>query len=266
MQAQPGGVGSPDRGQGRRPQHLTPTTIKQLINAPSGDDVLRIDGREAYYVKVVGLILRVAKGASSSTYALDDGTGSIDCRIYIEAGDAAGGGYNAAPGAGAAAWLREQQEQWQEYTYVSVIGYMKSFGEKRVLQASRIRSVTDHNEITFHLLDAAHAHLVNSRGLAAPAYSNYQQDYQQQQYGGNTGYEAMAAEPTYATAAPTGGSLQESLLNLLRKADVAGVHVSTIISQLQSIATEADIRNTLENLLSEGFVYNTTSEEMFKNT
>ena len=166
------GIGSPDRGGGvRRPQHLTPVTIRQLLDHSTGEDTIRIDGKESYYFKIVGMIVHISKSQSgSATYTLDDGTGQLDTRIYIESGDGGAGAQQGQP-SGAAMWLREQQESWSEWAYATVVGYMRTFQERKTFQATRIRLVQDHNEIAYHLLDVIHTHLGAVRG--APAHQQF---------------------------------------------------------------------------------------------
>eukprot|EP01122_Echinamoeba_exundans_P011458 TRINITY_DN4555_c0_g4_i1.p2 TRINITY_DN4555_c0_g4~~TRINITY_DN4555_c0_g4_i1.p2 ORF type:complete len:268 (-),score=47.23 TRINITY_DN4555_c0_g4_i1:370-1173(-) len=259
-----GGMNSPDRQGGvRKPQHLVPCTIRQILSQPSSDEVFRIDGRDTYYVKVVGMILRVARGTLSSTYTIDDGTGQMDCRIYVESSE------SGAAGAGAAAWIREQQEQWVEHSYISIIGYMKSMGDKRALQASRIKLITDHNEITYHMLDVAHAHLQATKGAMATGYfnSNTAMYNNGGYYGG--AQDAMDTTSMSTTTATTMGtldgySINEAILETVRRSGDQGLHISEIA---QAVGRSVDdIRDVMQVLMGEGFVYNTLTEEHYKNT
>lgn len=257
MTSAAGGMNSPDRAGGmRRPQHLVPCTIRQILNQSNSDDVFRIDGRDTYYVKIVGLILRVARAQLSSVYTLDDGTGTMDVRIYVEGGDAG------QPGAGAAQWIREQQEQWVEHTYVSVIGYMKAMGDKRSLQASRIKLITDHNEITHHLLEVAHAHLMATKngGANADGYTTmgYMSNYT------TTHQDMMDTSTTYTAGGAGLAPINDLVLDVLRRSSEQGLHVDEIASAVGRSADE--IRDVMTNMLSEGFVYNTMSEDHYKNT
>lgn len=46
-----------------------------------------------------------------------------------------------------------------------VIGHMRSFGNQRKLQAFHVRPVTDHNEITYHTLQALYEYLKATKGV-----------------------------------------------------------------------------------------------------
>jgi replication factor A2 len=260
-------MNSPDRQGGvRKPQHVVPCTIRQILSQASSDEVFRIDGRDTYYVKVVGLILRVARGQLSSAYTIDDGTGQMDCRIYVESSE------SGAAGAGAAAWVREQQETWVEHTYISIIGYMKSIGDKRALQASRIKLVTDHNEIAYHMLDVAHAHLTAIKGGNAASYFNTNTGNNNNMYNGNNaayyggGQDTMDMSTTTATTMGTmeGYSINEAIMETVRRSGDQGLHISEIA---HAVGRPVDaIRDVMGVLMSEGFVYNTLTEEHYKNT
>jgi replication factor A2 len=48
--------------------------------------------------------------------------------------------------------------------YVRVIGSLKSFNNKRSVNAQVLRKVEDFNEIQYHLLEAVYVHLYHTRG------------------------------------------------------------------------------------------------------
>lgn len=248
-----GSVNSPDRGLGvRRPQHLVPCTIRQVLEGQSGDS-FRINGKEAYNVKIVGLILSVSHSQLSSSYRLDDGTGSVDCRIYIESDS------NPQGGGGAAQWIREQRHEWVEHTYVSVIGHMQTMGEKRSLQASRIQLVKDHNQVIFHLLEAAHAHLYAARSGGGEFIAN--NNYSAMPYG-TTAADAM--DVAESTTGIDSFSLNTLVLDVLRRSGDQGLHIREVVHALGR--TDEEVMAVMTNLMAEGLAFNTTSEEHFKNT
>lgn len=48
--------------------------------------------------------------------------------------------------------------------YVKVVGSVKAFQSQRNVTAYVVRRVEDHNELTYHMLDATAAHLEATRG------------------------------------------------------------------------------------------------------
>ena len=72
----------------RDKQSLIPTTIKQLKNAPgasAGEASFTIDGHDLYQVTIVGLITQAEEQATNLQYTIDDGTGTIMIKMWIDA-------------------------------------------------------------------------------------------------------------------------------------------------------------------------------------
>ena len=152
-------------------QTLRPITIKQLSEAtqPHPEADFQLHGQDVHQVRwcllsalalnvhlkvtFVGRVFNVAEQSTNVVYTVEDGTGSIDCRLWLEAKDS------------------DHQTQkrstvryghripCREGTYVRVVGSLRSFNNKRNLQAFCVRPITDHNEITYHGLDAIYAYL-----------------------------------------------------------------------------------------------------------
>ena len=113
------------------------------------------------------------------TYKLDDGTGTIevkqwidsDAPKYTELGDPISGKGELKIGEWARVW-----------------GRLKAFNNKRHVGAHVIKAVQDKNEINYHLLEATAVHLYFTRGppeqfAQNTSTSNANQIGQQQQYG-----------------------------------------------------------------------------------
>lgn len=135
---------------------LRPVTIKQLVDAyhPNPDaEHFMIDDAEATQVTFVGQVRNISKQTTNVTYKLDDGTGIIEVKVWVDM-DAAneegesGGGKNSVV----------------EQGYARVYGRLKAFGNKRHVGANVIRPIQDYNEIQYHLLEATVVHLHFTRG------------------------------------------------------------------------------------------------------
>lgn len=48
--------------------------------------------------------------------------------------------------------------------YVRVHGDLKSFNNRRSVNATSLKKVTDHNEVQYHLLETVYVHLYHTRG------------------------------------------------------------------------------------------------------
>ncbi|KAF2401323.1 replication protein A, subunit RPA32 [Trichodelitschia bisporula] len=129
---------------------LRPVTIKQLLDAQmaDGSEEFTIDSRAIDQITFVGQVSNISAQSVRITYRLDDGTGIIEVKVF-------------SPTEGDHVTSRPNVE---ENSYVRVIGKLKSFQNKRHVGAHIIRPVTDFNEISYHLLEAATVHLYFKHG------------------------------------------------------------------------------------------------------
>lgn len=136
---------------------LRPVTIKQLVDAhhPHPDsEYFIIDDSEVTQCTFVGQIRNISTQTTNVTYKVDDGTGIIEVKQWIDAE-----AYNNPEDPSNA-----KRDQLVEQGYARVWGRLKAFNNKRHVGAQIIRPVTDFNEIQYHLLEATAVHLHFSRG------------------------------------------------------------------------------------------------------
>ena len=151
-QASPRGD-SPSKGgqSGGIIQTLTPVTIRQLYNATQQqpEDIFKVDGKELNQVTLVGQIVSSQIQSTTLELLIDDSTGKIDVKQWLEPDEGNGDAH---------------RSQFKEGVYVRVVGHLRAFQQRRNIMAFRIQPIDDWNEITFHLLEAIHVHLFNTRG------------------------------------------------------------------------------------------------------
>jgi len=151
-QASPRGD-SPSKGgqSGGIVQTLTPITIRQLYNATQQqpEDIFKVDGKELNQVTLVGQIVSSQIQSTTLELLIDDSTGKIDVKQWLEPDEGNGDAH---------------RSQFKEGVYVRVVGHLRAFQQRRNIMAFRIQPIDDWNEITFHLLEAIHVHLFNTRG------------------------------------------------------------------------------------------------------
>lgn len=65
---------------------MRPVTIKQILTAtlPHPDFPYQIEGHEITQVSIVALVRSAIKQATSAVYSLEDGTGILDVRHWLE--------------------------------------------------------------------------------------------------------------------------------------------------------------------------------------
>ncbi|KAF9160325.1 replication factor A protein 2 [Actinomortierella ambigua] len=137
----------------KRTQHtLRPVTIKQLLKVSEthADGDFKLDGQDLSQVKLIAAVRNVNKQTTLTTYKLEDGTGTIDAKLFAtEDADA------------------ESLAQIVDGVYVRVIGQLKSFRERNyflnLFNYQSIQVVKDPNEITTHNLEVIHAHASSTR-------------------------------------------------------------------------------------------------------
>jgi hypothetical protein len=148
---------------------LVPCTIRQILHAKqitSEDDDFLIDDQVVNQVSLVALIINFEQQPNHLNFQIDDATGVLDVRIWIEPPSNVG----------------YQQNEWTSGRYVRVIGNIKAFGPRKTLIAVRLNIVEDPNEITYHHLECIHVHMKNT--LSPPlVYPPVQQLPPPQQFG-----------------------------------------------------------------------------------
>jgi replication factor A2 len=197
-------------------------------------------------ITFVGQIRTISTQATNITYKLDDGTGLIEVKQWIDSDAPA----------------ETAKPPLQENTYVRVYGRLKPFNNKRHVGAHVVRPITDFNEINMHLLEATYVHLYFTRG---PPESL--------QGAGGGGGNAMFVEPSgyggAANGAAGGGrkplphmsATARRVFNQLQSApqNNEGLHVQNIAAQL-GLPTN-DVFKAGDELLGLGIIYTTVDDE-----
>lgn len=146
QQGSQGGAG----GKNYQDERLKPVTIKQLLDvqAPYPDADFVLDGHPLTQVTLVGQVRSINPQPTNITYRIDDGTGTIDVKKWIDPEKA------------------EDVEAASQYpldSYVRVFGKLKAFSNRRHVGALFVRAIEDFNEVNYHMLEAAYVHLDANR-------------------------------------------------------------------------------------------------------
>lgn len=225
---------------------ITPVTVKQLSDAvamDSQDDNFKLlTGKTIGLVTIVGKVVRKEETASHLTYAIDDGTGVVECKEFVSE-----------DGEGQRENLPENDD------YVRITGKMKSLNDNRNLQTMNCRKITDFNEVAFHFLDAMYAssRFTSEKGADVGVAT------------GNA--PAAYAMPTSGNNTETAGSLQDQLLTIYNNpsgpaSGDSGIELSEVVKLLGEKYTFDAVREAVEFLSNEGHVYSTISDEHHRST
>ena len=151
---------------------IRPVTIKQLTSAehqPAMDKVV-IDNAEVSQVTFVGQIRAVVPHPTNLMYRIEDGTGTVEVKQWIDPDFEARQQEQQANGMDGVmkmtATSPSNPKNLTEQTYVRAYGSLKEVANKRYVQArpSAVRAILDMNEVQYHLLEASVVHLHYTKG------------------------------------------------------------------------------------------------------
>lgn len=250
-------TGGAKKGSSER-QSLMPVTIKQLQMASQAhqDDIFKVDNRELTQITIVGLITKCDEKSTNLTYTIDDGTGMIDARIWVDAEDSD--------------MFAARRAQWREGVYVRIIGTLRSFNNVKSIVAFTIKPIVDFNEMTYHYIEVVHVHLQNSHG---PTQTNGGESTPMKTEkptvrGGNAPI-AQADNLQYQSNPgddPNFSPCQNAVRNYMNMpSGEMGHAIQDCIGALKSFS-ETDIRAAIDFLSQEGHLYSTVDDEHFKST
>jgi replication factor A2 len=235
---------SPNQIKKRDAQTLVPLTIKQLQNSEIRDSKFKIDGKEVSQITFIGVILTVEAQNTNVNYLIDDGTGKINVRIYIDMDDET-----------------QKQSQWRENMYVRVIGNLRVFQNGPSVVGFQLIPLTDFNELTFHMLEVIHTHCVNTKtaqggspAKAPAAQSNDSNVISNSNFGNDGGDGAFS-------------DIQKQVLQVFAQDhnNETGTSIQTVCERLSQFQRH-DIQRAIEYLSDEGHLYSTIDEEHYKST
>jgi replication factor A2 len=222
-------------------------TIKQIIDAEpafAGDASFRIDGLEVKQVTIVGMVRAISLQTTNITYKIDDGTGIIEVKQWLDADKQASGD--------------SSEQAFKEEEYVRVWGRLKHFNNKRHVGAHVIKPVRDFNEVNYHLLEATYVHLFITReglpnggsgGAGGGAGAGADGDSMFVD-GGNGSYNSYTAKA-------------RKMYDYLRQANATTEGVNIHVIARETNMSVQDTMTAAEELLGYGTIYSTVDDETF---
>lgn len=229
---------------------LRPVTIKQILDAssPYPEAPYQIDSADVANVLFVGQVRNISAQSTNVTYKIDDGTGEIEVKKWVDSAmadtmDTDEGNKGPADG----------KNEVKLNGHARVFGAIKSFGNKRYIGAHSVRPMVDINELNCHLLEATMVHLFFTRG--PPGGAN----------GASAGGDAvMGGADEYGGQNKALGNmtpLAKKVYNVLKTEpqDDTGLHLQQIATKLSVPAT--DVARAGEELLGAGVIFSTMDEQ-----
>lgn len=235
-----------------------PVTIKQLLEAdqPHPDADFKIDDVDLDHVTLVAVITNMARGQMNLSLTVEDGTGSIDVRLWLETADDDSG----------------KMEGIDQGVYVRIIGTMKSFNHKRSVNATVLKKVEDFNEINYHLLQVVYVHLYHTRGGPPQQTTGGQSAMQGVQRA--QGNQQKAAGMDAYNASTSAGNVnkwkdlkpnEQKIMVYIEKIGYSnlpdeGLNLNEIARSVPGLTYEK-VQAAVEDMMSEGLLYTTSDSE-----
>ncbi|KAJ5811317.1 hypothetical protein N7474_007618 [Penicillium riverlandense] len=246
----PGETTSPAGGKNtdRDNKTIRPVTVKQILDARQTypEAPFQIDNADVANVQFAGQVRNISTQSTNVTYKIDDGTGEIEVKQWIDSQTADGMDMDG----GAKAPAKNEVEL---NGYAKVFGSIKNFNNKRYVGSHAVRPLTDINELHCHLLEATACHLFFTRGPPGGA-------------GGANGAgtdTAMGGAEDYgqAQALASMSPVARKVYTLLKSesAEDTGMHMQMIATRLGLPVT--DVAKAGDELISASVIFSTTDEQ-----
>jgi replication factor A2 len=209
---------------------------------PMETDLGMYDADSSVRITFVGQIRNVSTQTTNITYKVDDGTGTVEVKQWIDsdASTSDQGGMEDI-----------NKSKLVENACCRVWGRLKAFNNKRHVGAHVIRLITDYNEINYHLLEATAVHLFFTRG-PPPSKDGHQSGTLANGAAGGNGINGRSL----LNMTP----LARRLYNALKETPQSneGLHVQMLASQLQ--AGVNDVYKAAEELIGIGLIFTTVDD------
>ena len=238
-------------------QTLIPCTISMIKKAQtdsSGGDgtVVLEDGRPLHMVTVVGAVRSVDAQSTSIQYVIEDGTGSIDVKQWVDDNDSE-------------VVSEEKRRAAQDNIYVKVTGSVKDYEDKKMFLANSVRKLGSGNELTHHLLDVMYSgeKFKRADSIVPPVMVNNSMGFNNNNNNNNNNSGGQAAGGFNQGGGDDTRSQVMNVMQRLNNDGEEGTSVQQCIAELPGLS-EADVRSVINLLSEEGSLYSTTDENHFK--
>lgn len=238
-------------------QACLPVTIKTVLEAAgSASDEVRIHGEEVSMIMLVGVAESVVAQVTSVEFVLNDSSERLKIRQY----------------------LSTESHPIRSGQYVTVVGQIRMKPELH-LSAQFAYSVDSPDQVSYHMIESAHAMLKLTRGKTDPMTPASKRPVATPQLSENS--RDMAVDTPQKESKPaissslnnsvgggsklSGDALRSALISFLKQQGSShpeGMEFADIARQMEPCAG-VEIRKCLGDLVGEGEVYNTIDDDHF---
>ncbi|KAL2644861.1 hypothetical protein R1flu_012448 [Riccia fluitans] len=255
---------------GSQSSGLIPLTVKQLSSATQkpSDDNFYVDGHEVNNITLVGMVFNKEEKATDVSFMLDDFTGKIEVKKWID---------------GQVSEELVELRNIRNGIYVRIYGHLRSFQGKRNVVAFSVRPIKEFDEVTFHFIEAIYVHAFNlkrqggivgsttpaSTGVsygAPPASTMTPNQSVNMRSNISNQYMAPASMPVGSNSVNECQKRVHALFD--EPANLAieqGLHVDEVARRMTGF-TKQQVKDAIEFLVNEGFIYSTIDDDHYKST
>lgn len=232
---------------------------KAVAKSGGEDSEIRFFGTEPGMLLLVGQVESISQNASSLEFTLNDSTGRLKARYYKQG----------------------SEETIEVGKYVTIAGQIRTAPELHI-SVTAMRPVQTADEISYHMIEAAHAALKLQGGRviepltpATPMPKRQPTELSSQvSPPKDAAYAAVAAPlasvPTPASAPAKRGlegpELQKAIASFVQKrgeGSEEGVAIATICGQFLP-ASDKNVRSAIEELVDNGELFTTIDDDHFQ--
>lgn len=192
-------------------------TIKQLVSSQPTDSSPIVDNSDVSNVLLCGHIVSVRSTSAGRVFELDDTTARIDCAFWASS-----------------SYDDLVSERIIENNLIRVLGSIKIFNSKMTVNVNSIQLIAT-NQLLYHLSAALYQSLHHQHRLA----------------------DGASSRP--AGTAAIGGdmpAIQKDILHVYRtNQDENGLELNTVIAMLRARYSEPEIRDAVDTLMNNCYIY-----------
>jgi replication factor A2 len=242
---------------------LRPMTLKQLLQAeqPYPDANFSVDHADVHQAIVIGCVRRVQELPAGILYTIEDGTGSMDIRLWNTGAPSGVPGIE--DGEETERQITHEGSSLREGVWVRVSGQLRAFNGKKTIHAYDIQPIEDFNEVIYHMVRCVQFHYYYAKGVMVGKDQSYTHEIK----------NAATNVPTSTTNAQqqylVSGLLPEQKLVLDLFSSCTsneGLHIQDVCRELKSRLKEEETKKIVNWLLDEGHLYSTIDDFHFKGT
>lgn len=239
-------------------------TIKQIIDATQShpEASYQIDGADIGSVYCVGQVRNISTQSTNITYKIDDGTGEIEAKQWVDSTTARMDDDMDVDGTTTKEDSAASKSKVELNGFVKVFGKLKVFGNKRFLGAHNVRPLTNLNELHTHFLEATAVHLFFQRGPPPSANGGVDEGFAKPgaKAGALEGGQDDHAAGARARILPPMSPAARRVYNLLKglSKDDNGLHAQYIAAELG--LSSSDVVKAADELVSNTLIFSTVDD------